>query len=320
MVNVEIITTSKFGECIKLENQHCEVLLALEYGPRIASYRLLEEENILFEDTDKKIFESDPSISSYFGMSERWYMNGGHRFWIAPEVMPETYFPDERAVEYEILENNTVILKQMPQTKNGLQLTVTIKLEQETTKLKITHDVKNIGQGDKTLAPWAITTLSAGGIGIFEMPVLHKAFLPNRTMAIWPYTDMKDPRLNIGTRFVTLQQDRKALKACKIGINNQAGYGAYLKDDTLFVKRYEHKEGGVYPDRGVSYETYTNSFFLELETLGELVTLKPNNTASHVEEWELKYPKGSFDVEDEASVEKFVLINIGANKGLNKDT
>ncbi|MGB9809934.1 MAG: hypothetical protein ACPLSA_07860, partial [Caldanaerobacter sp.] len=43
----------------------------------------------------------------------------------------------------------------------------------------------------------------------------------------------------------------------------------------------------TYPDFGVSFETYTNDWMLEIETLSPLTKLKPGETVEHVEEWEL---------------------------------
>lgn len=313
MVNAEIIKNVKYGECVKLENGHAELIISLDFGPRIISYRLTDDRNILFEDPDKKIFQDDPLIKSYFDMGERWYMYGGHRLWVAPEIMPETYFPDDRTVEFELIENG-VILRQMDQVKNGLRLCMKVVLDKESSLVQITHEITNIGKTEKELAPWSITGMAAGGVCIFEMPSLHQAFLPNRTLAIWPYTDMEDERLSIHKKYITLEQDAKKLKPCKIGTDNEAGYGVYLKDETLFIKRYEHKKEGRYPDRNVSFETYTNGFFLEMESLGELVTLMPGKTAVHEETWELKKAKGYIDLEEEASIDKFIIVNLGAGK------
>jgi hypothetical protein len=43
--------------------------------------------------------------------------------------------------------------------------------------------------------------------------------------------------------------------------------------------------GAKYPDGGCNSELFTNPEFLELETLGPLVELKPGQTGEHVERW-----------------------------------
>ena len=63
---------------------------------------------------------------------------------------------------------------------------------------------------------------------------------------------------------------------------------AYLNQGTLFVKRFDYREGAVYPDRGTSYQTFSNEDMLEMETVGELVTLHPGQSRpSWMESWEL---------------------------------
>lgn len=42
-----------------------------------------------------------------------------------------------------------------------------------------------------------------------------------------------------------------------------------------------------YPDKGVSYETFTTDFMLEMEPLSPLTALEPDESLEHVEEWEL---------------------------------
>jgi hypothetical protein len=57
---------------------------------------------------------------------------------------------------------------------------------------------------------------------------------------------------------------------------------------SLFVKQYEHIDDIEYPDYSASsFETYTNNFMLEMETLSPLVLLGPDETFEHIEIWSL---------------------------------
>ena len=73
----------------------------------------------------------------------------------------------------------------------------------------------------------------------------------------------------------------------KIGLAHREGWVAYLNSGVLFVKRFDYREGAVYPDRGTRYQTFSNEDMLEMETVGELVTLQPGQSAELVESWEL---------------------------------
>ena len=78
---------------------------------------------------------------------------------------------------------------------------------------------------------------------------------------------------------------------------------------TLFVKRFDYREGAVYPDRGTRYQTFTYPEMLEMETCGELVTLKPGESAEVRESWELF--GGVADVRTEADVDRVVRPLVG---------
>jgi len=111
--------------------------------------------------------------------------------------------------------------------------------------------------------------------------------LHNRVLSLWDYTDMADERVNWGKDYITLTPSKSAKTPFKLGINNEEGWAVYFNHGNAFVKYYDHIEGAVYPDGGVSYETYTNSVMMEMETLGEYKSVEPFETVSHTEKWEL---------------------------------
>jgi hypothetical protein len=71
------------------------------------------------------------------------------------------------------------------------------------------------------------------------------------------------------------------------------------------VKRAPVVGGARYPDFGCNFEVFSNSDFLELETLGPLVELQPRETVEHVENWWLF--AGVAGGEDDAWVDSAVL-------------
>ncbi|MDR0654829.1 MAG: hypothetical protein LBG22_00810, partial [Treponema sp.] len=81
-----------------------------------------------------------------------------------------------------------------------------------------------------------------------------------------------------------LRQDEGDEHWFKIGFRNTEGWAAYLLNGYMFVKLYKPLPG-EYPDYGSTFETYTDSAFIELETLGPLVTIAPGDFTEHTEEW-----------------------------------
>jgi len=57
----------------------------------------------------------------------------------------------------------------------------------------------------------------------------------------------------------------------------------------MFVKWSPlHRDSELYVDRGVSVECYRDERFIELETLGPLVTVQPGKRVAHREIWMLR--------------------------------
>src|SRR5208337_2166345 len=127
---------------------------------------------------------------------------------------------------------------------------------------------------------------------VLPLPARHAMdsnhFLPVGVFGIWSYTDFADPRWKLGTEFVQLVQAKHPTGRFREqmgGIFNSLGWGAHFRRGTLFVKRASVVAGARYPDEGCNFELFTNPEFLEVETLGPLVELKPGETAEHVERW-----------------------------------
>jgi len=55
----------------------------------------------------------------------------------------------------------------------------------------------------------------------------------------------------------------------------------------LFVKRFTHLPDLPHPDSSCDTEVYCNDRFIELETLGALLVMQPDQTVTHTETWQL---------------------------------
>ena len=280
-----------YGKCLKLENKTTEVLITLDLGPRIIGYNLKDKPNMMWNDVERTGAQSGEHFDKYFFKGATWYSYGGHRLWTSPESSPETYYPDNDPVQY-VIDGNTVTLTPPPQKSNNLQHVISLTLDENTSKVTLTQKVINVGKESQKISVWGLTVLDIGGTEIIPHNTKDTGLLQNRLISVWPYDDMTDSRINWGNKYITLYADKNAAGPFKIGTNNQSGWGAYLNHSQLFVKHFPHIEGEEYPDYGCSFETYTCSQFLELETLSPLKTVAKGDSITHVETWKL------FPVED----------------------
>ena len=279
----------------KLSNGYIDLIVLADVGPRVIWYGSCGQENQLHE------VAADSGASG--GTAFRLY--GGHRLWVSPEI-ESTYFPDNVPVSVSQHDGEVCFLAppEMNPPGIGLQKEMRIRLDASGSHVTITHLITNHAVKCAHVAPWTPTMMRAGGRGI--LPLRPKAAMDNQhlqpvgVLGLWSYTDFSDPRWTFGREFIQLRQDSKPLGRFQeqmIGIYNPAGWVAYFREETLFVKRAQVVENAQYPDFGCNLEVFTNPDFLEVETLGPLCELQPGQSVSHIEQWWLlnSVPAGNGD-------------------------
>jgi hypothetical protein len=274
--------------CLRLSNGTVDLVLATDVGPRVVRYGFEGKDNVLCEVRD------EDGITG----GDTWHTFGGHRLWHSPEASPRTYQADNAPVPFEEAEG-LIRLKPALEMATGIQKELEVSLDSTGTGVTITHRLTNQGLWPVRLAVWAITVMAPGGVEVIPQTHIDTGLLPNRCVALWPYTHMDDARVYWGDRFVVLHQDPAVKHPFKLGFTNEVGWAAYFNRSSLFVKRLPFVQGETYPDFGTNYETYTTDFMLEMETLSPLRTLQPGEAMEHVESWQLvpdvSYPGGPED-------------------------
>jgi hypothetical protein len=222
-----------------------------------------------------------------------YYFRGGHRLWHSPEDMPRSYLPDNEGLVVEQTSQGVRLTGAM-EVPTAIQKSIEIHLHPDQPVVSLTHRLQNMGIWPVELAPWAITQVPLGGLAILpqtKAPVDRAGLLPNRLVALWPYTSWEDPRLQLHDDFILIQGSGKT-PPLKLGYANYAGWLGYLHQSVLFCKKFTYQAGAVYPDYGSCSECYCDDNFLELETLGPLVRLEPGQSTVLVETWELYAAQG----------------------------
>ncbi|MDP9290960.1 MAG: hypothetical protein M3O82_01190 [Verrucomicrobiota bacterium] len=260
-----------------LANEHVELIISLDVGPRILSYKTVHGENVL------------KNYPEQFGQSGEveWKIRGGHRFWLAPEDEKLTYVPDNVPVIYDLNEPDGVRLENAPVEPWRVKKEMSVSLDPESSRVTIVHRATNEGPKKLTLATWGLTVMAPGGLEIIPAPALGehpRDLLPQRVIVPWPYTDLSDPRWRFGWRFTTLRQTHDG-GPTKLGLAHREKWVAYVISDAIFVKTFDYEEGALYPDLGCNFETFTNQEMLEIESLSPLRELAPGDSVSHTEQW-----------------------------------
>ncbi len=284
-VTVKLGEYLNFGRCLHISNGAVEAYVTVDAGPRVIHFGLVGGENMFWADEKRDGRITSKGLDEAYGRGDTYDLLGGHRLWTSPEHEVHSYFPDIDPVAYEITASGCR-LTPPARPVVGLQHFMELDMDQEKPLVKVSVSVKNVGDAPSELAPWAITQLAPGGLQVFPQPKRVTGLLADRVMAIWPYTNMGDERLALSDGYVALRQDPANARPFKIGMLG-VPFALYQNFGAVFAKRAVFDIDGRYPDFGCSFETYTNNFFLEMETLGELGTLSPGESASHSEVWEL---------------------------------
>ena len=279
MTSIEKISYSGWPACWRLRNSTVELIATSDVGPRVMRFAFVGGENVLCELAD--------TLGKTGGT--QWRNYGGHRLWHAPESRPRTYHPDNTPVPVQVLDDG-IRLTQPAEPTTGIQKELQLTLDPHAAQATLHHRLTNQNLWPVTLAPWAITVMAAGGVAVFPLAPRgsHSTeLLPNGSLSLWSYTDMSDARWTWGRQYVLLRQDPAAQTPQKAGGPVPAGWAAYWRAGQLFIKSFTFRPGAEYPDRGCSFETYTDAQILELESLGPLATLQPGASVEHVEHWHL---------------------------------
>ena len=266
----------------KITNGEVEMIVTSSNGPRVIHFGFTGGQNFFRVFPDGKGFNH----KSHLG---EWFIMGGHRLWAAPETVPATYFPDNGPVKIDVHEDGLTATAEA-ETSVGLQKSITIKMGESGTGVEMIHKITNIGGFPTEIAPWALSVMAQGGVGVTGFPPrgTHPEVLPpSNPLIMWAFTDLSDPRWIFTKKHLALKQDPRNNVPQKLGHFNQDTWAAYLLNGEAFLKKYKGEPGKPYADMGSSFEIFTNADFLELETLGPLQKLPPGETLTHIENWSL---------------------------------
>ncbi len=266
-------------KCVEIANEKLTLLASVSVGPRILSLTLKDTDNL---------FAELPDLTLDYPGEGLFHLYGGHRLWYAPEDPRVTYLPDDNPVSVDAIENGVHITQEIEQ-QTAIQKELEIRLIDDKAEVEVRHTITNMGDRERTLAPWAITQLKPGGIGILplfggENP--DNKTLPDRSIVLWPYTDIKSKHITWGNQQVLVSAQMRD-GSLKVGFPNPAGWIAYWIEGALFVKRAEYNPQSSYFDFGSSSQCYCNPHFIELETLAPITKLAAGESVEHVEQWQV---------------------------------
>ena len=243
------------------------------FGPRLLGFRPRNGPELLVR--------LGPEVGLDSGAG-RVRLRGGHRLWVAPEVPELTHLPDDTPCGVTFAAGRLAIHGPVDGAGFTKEVAASVTTHEA---VVVDHRLTWSGPGSVTVAAWAITQVPLGGVAV--LPIGGRpggSFQADRSLVLWPYTDLSDPRLRFGagTALVTAAPGPQL----KVGSGPRPGRLGYLRDGWLFTKTVAPADDGAYADRQAVAQVFVNDAFCELESLGPLVRLEPGESVEHREVWE----------------------------------
>lgn len=280
--------------CVELEHEGTSLLVTTDVGPRILRCAVGPDGANLFGEFPAELGRTE---------SDEYLLFGGHRLWHSPEAFPRSYALDLDPVEHD-WNGERLSLRQRTERDTGIRKTIEIECLPGG-GFRVRHRLTNEGAWPVRLAAWAMTVMAEGCRAIVPQEEFrpHPEHLdPARTLTLWHYTRMDDPRVRWGRRFIQLAERPDVDGKFKVGIMNRQRWAACRVRGHLFVKTFGFDTEASYPDGGCNCEMFTMPGFLELESLGPLRLLVPGQSLVHDETWHA-WPVEQLPVDDEAALE-----------------
>ncbi len=284
-----------WAHCTRLQHDGVRLVVTTDVGPRIIECSIDGGPNLFKE------FEAELGRTA----GDEYLLFGGHRLWLAPEAFPRSYAPDFGQVRVEPLPAGARFV-QPEEPENRIVKSIAVEFIGRR-QLRVVHAIANANPWAVELAPWAMTLMAQGTHAIVPQEPYrpHPEWLdPARTLTVWGYTRMDDPRVSWGARYIRLREDASVPQKFKLGVQNRERWVACWSGGWLMVRTFGFEADARYPDAGCNCEMFTMPGFLEMETLGPLRVLQPGQETRHEEIWHF-WPLPELPMDDDALAEVF---------------
>ena len=243
------------------EAKVADVVMAVNahFGARIISFRLKDQEIL-----------STPSVHPE---------NYGSTLWLSPQNWKWPPSPVLDVAPYTVtLKKETLTLTSGADVQSGCQMSKSIVVNKSDSSYSIKYTITNISDKDKSVAPWEVTRVVAGGL----------TFFPVGTPGGFSRSNLVTEDLNDICWFQ--YQHELVTGHQKLFRNGAEGWLAHCNHGLIFIKQF--------PDIGIEQEApheteielYTNKekTYIELENQGGYKTLRPGESIKWIVKWYLR--------------------------------
>lgn len=286
---VSYVDAYGYTNCVKLWNNNVTVILEPNCGGRVIEYSL-NNANVLYVNQEQN--------GMTWKEGEKGFGPSAGRNDIGPErIVPPRPLLWIGSWTAEITGPRSAQMISQEDPSTGVQLIRHFRLDENSSHLRFTQTIHNISDETKRYCHWSRTF--ATGDGICIVPLNKESRFPQGYILYGPGAVMDyrpKERETIRTRdgFLEIIGDPEQPK---FGIDSYDGWLSYItRDDMVFVKRFPTYPEKIYGEMaGLTISIYYyKDRMCEVEPIGPLEVIPPDNYVSFSEDWWLlpyEYPQ-----------------------------
>jgi hypothetical protein len=276
-----------WSEALVMRGGDCKAAVVPGIGGRVMSYAV-NGENLLFENPE--------AWGRTLATASNGFWVGGYQCDLGPELRG---IPEHKALWngpwlWRLPRPYTVQVVSEPFLALGVQMEKELVIDPDTGDLGVTQRLRNVISNDVSFCLWDRTLCKGGGFVLIPLNKrsAFKAGWSIRRGQSGSYSYEGNRPADARVRVIdgVLVAQARALpeaKELKLGTDSDAGWIAYVRGKTLFVKYFPVYAKANYSDGGNTVEFYCDDRVAELEPLSPEVTLKPGSNYSFPEKWTL---------------------------------
>ncbi len=272
-------TYNGWSGSIRLDTDQVSLIAVPAIG-RIMHFALKGYDNVFWENSYFKGQVADPARNG----TPYWYNFGGAKLWVAPQSRwadrwwnwPPPYSLD--VAPWQVEGTDPLILTGQPSPEARVQLSRSIQLTEQGADL--TYTMRNWSEHPVEWGIWMVIQAVPGG----------RLFIPEAEQ-IWMGPDdhrgiPTDFNYHYKNGIYSLDYHQR-IDGSKLFATPCQGWMAYEVKDQVFFLGYDGDPEAHYPEGEGSSEVYTGNGYVELEHVGPLVFLDPEELTTLTEYWRI---------------------------------
>ncbi len=289
-LSVKEISDEEYGHCAVLTAEDCEVIVTLDYGPRIVSVRSKGMKNLIDDHLD-----------------DEYDRRHGHKMRITLDTPTNGIYCDDMPVRYSPLEDGVSFVQTIT-SPIQLELTMDVVFDTDFGDLMIVHGCLNKSGQTAKLSIYTETPYANDGCIFVPLSNIPEQNKPGMVLSLWGGAKWTDGRIHLGDNYLAIsptvsEHDKGRLK---IGSNNTAGWSGYSSGRDVMIKRYVHNRTALYPFFSCSTFATSCSGHMSIQTTSPFYVIGPGESCRLIESWCFGTAGNDITASDEASIDEFV--------------